>query len=214
MTCKLCHQPVISFYDDHMQCQTYHCKACEFIFKDIDALVSLDKELKVYKQHNNSEENLGYVAMFQDFMDKTFLPYREDISTILDFGSGPNPVLSKVMRDNGFNVEHYDKFFSPQKVYEDKKYDLITSTEVIEHIVDIQEVMTLFSKHLNPNGYLAIMTQFHTNNTEEYLKWWYRRDPTHISFFRPHTFEVLANAYGFTLVYHDEKKLILLQKTV
>ena len=212
MTCKLCHQPTISFFDTHMQCETYHCKPCEFIFKDDACIITQDKELKVYEQHNNSEENLGYVAMFQDFMDKTFLPYREKITAVLDFGSGPNPVLAKIMTKDGFNVEHYDKFFSQQKVYEGKKYDLITATEVIEHISDIQEVMAFFSKHLNPNAYLALMTQFHTNNTEEYMKWWYRRDPTHISFFRPRTFEVLAKQHGFTLLYHDEKKLILLQK--
>jgi len=212
MTCKLCHKPVDTFYDAYMECQTYHCKPCEFIFKDLDAIISLDKELKVYEQHNNSEENLGYVAMFQDFMDKTFLPYRAQISTILDFGSGPNPVLAKLMQRSGFKVDHYDKFFSPQKVYEDRKYDLITSTEVIEHIADIHAVMELFSKHLSNKGYLALMTQFHTNDEEEYLKWWYRRDPTHISFFRPQTFKVLAKGYGFTVLYHDDKKLILLQK--
>ena len=213
MTCKLCHQDVDSFYDEHMQCQTYHCTSCEFIFKDPNAIVSLDKELKVYKQHNNSEENLGYVAMFQEFMEKTFLPYRKQITTVLDFGSGPNPVLAKVMQKEGFDVAYYDKFFSPQKVYENKQYDLITSTEVIEHIADIHEVMELFSKHLHPNGYLALMTQFHTNNIDEYLTWWYRRDPTHISFFRPHTFKLLAKEFGFILLYHGDKKLILLQKS-
>jgi hypothetical protein len=196
-----------------MQCLTYHCKACEFIFKDPDAIVSLEKELKVYEQHNNSEENLGYVGMFQDFMDKTFLPYKNHIRTILDFGSGPTPVLAKLMQKDGFDVEHYDKFFSPQKVYEGKTYDLITSTEVIEHIADIQAVLELFSEHLNSDGYLAVMTQFHTDVPQEYLKWWYRRDPTHISFFRPKTFEVLARKYGLTVLFHDSKKLILMQKS-
>jgi len=214
MHCKLCHQPLSSFYDEPMQCETYHCKACEFIFKDEASVVTQDKELKIYEQHNNSEENLGYVAMFQDFMDKTFLPYREEITSVLDFGSGPTPVLANLMLRNGFEVEKYDKFFSPEKVYENKLYDLITSTEVIEHIADVPEVMQLFSAHLNPKGYLALMTQFHTNEKADYLNWWYRRDPTHISFFRPHTFEVLAKVYGFELLFHDEKKLILLQKTV
>ncbi len=213
MTCKICQKTVTSFYDDYMQCETYHCKACQFIFKDEAAIISRDKELKVYEQHNNTEENLGYVAMFQDFMEKTLLPFRDNIESVLDFGSGPNPVLASLMSKEGFDVEHYDKFFSPEKVYEGKRYDLITSTEVIEHIADIPTLFTFFSDHLKPQGYLALMTQFHPDEEEAYLKWWYRRDPTHISFFRPHTFTILAKEYGFKFCYHDDKKLILLQKS-
>ena len=81
MNCKICQKPASSFYDDYMKCQTYHCKACEFIFKDEEAIISHDKELKVYQQHNNTEENLGYVAMFQDFIDKTITPHKEQIKT-------------------------------------------------------------------------------------------------------------------------------------
>ncbi|MEN8147732.1 MAG: class I SAM-dependent methyltransferase [Campylobacterota bacterium] len=212
MNCKICNEPVTAFYDDYMTCQTYHCKACEFIFKDEEAVISLDKERKVYQQHNNTEENLGYVAMFQDFIDKTIIPYKDQIQTALDFGSGPNPVLAKILKRNGFETDHYDKFFSPEKVYEEKSYDLITSTEVMEHISDVQSVMTLFAQHLNTGGFLALMTQFHPDDQEAYLNWWYRRDPTHIVFFRPKSFALLAQQHGFTLRYHDDKKLILLQK--
>ena len=212
MLCKICQGITETFYDEYMECKTYHCKTCEFIFKDEKAIISLEKELKVYEQHNNTEENLGYVTMFQDFIDQTFAPFKNEIETVLDYGSGPNPVLASMLKKQDFDVDYYDKFFAPEKVYKNKKYDLITSTEVIEHISDVHEVMRLFTAHLNPQGYLAIMTQFHTNEKEGYLKWWYRRDPTHISFFRPHTFEKLAIYYDLVLLFSDDKKLILLQK--
>ncbi len=212
MQCRICQGPTQAFFDEYMECETFHCPECEFIFKDTQAIVSEEKELKVYQQHNNTEENLGYVAMFRDFIDKTIAPNREKIHTALDFGSGPNPVLAKMLRREGFETDHYDKFFAPKKVYEGKSYDLVTSTEVIEHIADVQGVMQLFSEHLNPGGYLALMTQFHSNTEEHYLQWWYRRDPTHIVFYRPRSFKVLAKQYGLTLRYHDDKKLILLQK--
>lgn len=212
MKCKICSEPVIAFYDDYMKCQTYHCKACQFIFKDEGAVISEGKELKVYQQHNNTEENLGYVAMFQDFIDKTVNPHKATVKSALDFGSGPNPVLAGMLQRSGFETDYYDKFFAPEKVYEGKTYDLITSTEVIEHISDVQSVMALFSTHLNAGGYLALMTQFHPDDREAYLNWWYRRDPTHIAFFRPHTFNVLAEQHGFKCIYNDEKKIVLLQK--
>jgi len=212
MQCKICQGPTEAFFDDYMKCKTYHCHQCAFIFKEEAAIISSEKELKVYQQHNNTEDNLGYVAMFQDFMEKTFLPYKKEIQTVLDFGSGPNPVLANIMKRQGFQVDHYDKFFAPKKVYVDKKYDLITSTEVIEHISEVQETMALFSEHLQEGGYLALMTQFHPNEKEAYLKWWYRRDPTHISFFRPHTLQTLAKQYHLQYISDDDKKVILFQK--
>ena len=212
MQCKICQGDTEAFFDDYMQCESYHCKSCEFIFKDESAIISREKELKVYEQHNNTEENLGYVAMFQDFMEKTFLPFKDEIHTVLDFGSGPNPVLANLMRRQGFEVDHYDKFFAPQKVYDGKRYDLITSTEVIEHISEVQETMALFSEHLEDGGYLALMTQFHPNDKEAYLKWWYRRDPTHISFFRPKALQTLGRGHRLQYIFDDGKKVILFKK--
>ena len=98
------------------------------------------------------------------------------------------------------------------KVYEGKTYDLITSTDVIEHIADVRGIMQLFAAHLRPGGYLALMTQFHSNTAEHYLQWWYRRDPTHIVFYRPKSFDLLAKQFGLALRYHDDKKVVLLQK--
>ena len=212
MQCKICKGEVVHFFDNYMDADTYHCKACAFMFKDHNAIISTEKELKVYEQHNNSEENLGYVAMFQEFIDKTFAPYEENITEVLEFGSGPTPVLASLLKKRDLEVDIYDKFYAPEKVYEGKKYDLITSTEVIEHIAEVEELFVFFAEHLKHNGYLALMTQFHTNDAEHYLKWWYRRDPTHICFYHPHTFEVLAEKFGFKLLFCDDKKNVLLQK--
>ena len=212
MQCKICHKEVVHFFDDYMKVDTYHCKACVFMFKDTNAIISKEKELEVYQQHINSEENLGYFAMFQEFIDKTFAPYEENIKDVLEFGSGPTPVLASILKKRGLEVDIYDKFFAPEKVYQDKQYDLITSTEVIEHIADVEELFQFFATHIKPQGYLALMTQFHPNDPEPYLKWWYRRDPTHITFYHPETFNVLAKKFGFRLLFCDDKKNVLLQK--
>ncbi len=212
LPCPICSQKTDSFDDERMQCDFYHCPSCEFIFKDPKAYVSRERERKQYDQHNNSFESPGYVKMFRDFIDQCVTPYESDIQSVLEFGSGPGPVLAQLLKEEGFEVDIYDKFFSPGPVYEGKHYDLITSTEVIEHIADPMEVMEFFHTHLNDSGYLALMTQFHENTTESFLKWWYRIDPTHISFFRPKSFEVIAEKIGFKTLYFDNKKLIVLQK--
>jgi len=213
MKCKICKKQTEIFFDDTMRSNFFHCKECEFIFKDEEKIVSNERELKQYLQHNNSEESPGYKEMFEDFISKCVTPYKKNIKNVLEFGCGPGPVLAKMLENESLKVDRYDKFFYPDTVYESKTYDLITSTEVIEHIKDPMNTMKLFNRHLVKNGYLSLMTQFHSNSRTDFLKWWYRRDPTHISFYRPKSFEVLAEIFGFEILFSDSKKLTVMQKS-
>ncbi len=212
MNCKICNTSVTAIQDERNKWEFFHCKKCEFIFKNPNNYVSSDKELAQYNNHNNTKESRGYVAMFEKFMSATFEPHAQSIKNVLEFGSGPGPVLCELLKDKGFEVDIYDKYFSPTKVYEGKKYDLITSTEVLEHIEHPKETFAFFAKHLDENGLLAIMTQFHTNDAEDFKKWWYKNDPTHICFFRPKSFKVLAKMSGFEVVRDDGVKSILLKR--
>ena len=212
MQCKLCNNTVMSINDTRNNWEFSHCKKCEFIFKNSSDFVTSEDELKQYNNHNNTMDSPGYVEMFERFMATTFNDYIDEIQNVLEFGSGPGPVLSELLKQRGLKVDIYDKYFSPEKVYEGKKYDLITSTEVIEHVDDPKGLFKFFSDHIKSDGYLALMTQFHTNNAQEFKKWWYKNDPTHICFFRPHTFEVLAEQSGFKVLKHDSKKSILLKR--
>lgn len=198
--------------DERNNWEFFHCTKCEFIFKNPINYIDKTNELKQYQNHNNTIDSPGYVEMFEKFIKSTFHPYISDIKTVLEFGSGPGPVLSELLKQRNLEVDTYDKFFSPKKIYENKKYDLITSTEVIEHIQNPLEVFELFSKHIKKGGYLALMTQFHKNEEEDFKNWWYKNDPTHICFFRPHTFEVLAKMSGLKVVKHDTIKSVLLRK--
>jgi 2-polyprenyl-3-methyl-5-hydroxy-6-metoxy-1,4-benzoquinol methylase len=212
MTCKICRAPVERFRDEVMKCDFFHCKACSFIFKNEKNIVSEAYERRHYEQHDNSFESPGYVAMFEEFIEKCVTPYRSGMHTVLDFGSGPGPVLSELLERNGFEVDIYDKFFAPEPVYENKTYDLITCTEVLEHIKAPLDIMIFFREHLAENGLLCLMTHFHSDEKNEFLRWWYRMDPTHICFFRPETFKAIAERLGFELLYFDEKKLSVLKK--
>jgi 2-polyprenyl-3-methyl-5-hydroxy-6-metoxy-1,4-benzoquinol methylase len=210
MKCNICNTQTASLEDTQLNKVFFHCHTCELIFLDKKFYVSNNDEKNQYDHHNNSLENEGYVKMFNDFLDFTLEGLH--VKSVLDFGSGPTPVLAELLKRRGLHVEHFDKFYQPKKVYENKEYDLITSTEVFEHLENPKEVLNLLRNHLTQNGTISIMTLFHTNKQEDFLKWWYRRDPTHITFFTPKTIETMAKECGLKVQKHDNKRIILLSK--
>jgi SAM-dependent methyltransferase len=210
MKCKICSTKTKHFEDDELKKTFFHCSCCELIFLDKKSFVTAQNEKKQYDQHNNSLENEGYVKMFDDFLD--FSLEGVHVKTVLDFGSGPTPVLAELLKQRGFLVDYFDKFYQPKKIYENKSYDLITTTEVFEHLENPKEVLNTLTKHLNPDGIISLMTLFHTNKQEDFLKWWYRRDPTHITFFTPKSIEFMASECGLKVLKTDNKRVIILQK--
>ena len=210
MKCKICNSKTkIIFSYDNDKIYKY-CPSCQAIFLRDDFIVDSAREKSQYENHNNSFESKGYVKMFEDFLDYFWQDLDKNATNALDFGSGPGPVLAEILKNRALHVEVFDKFYQPDPIYKGKKYDLITSTEVFEHLQNPLETLKLFKKHLKKGGLIAIMTLFHDNNEENFLKWWYRRDPTHILFYTPKTFEVLANMCGLKVIKCDDRRIVVL----
>ncbi|MFH5835045.1 class I SAM-dependent methyltransferase [Proteiniclasticum sp. C24MP] len=202
--CKLCgseaeviHHPKIADY--------HYCSNCEFISKDDRHIVSKEEELKIYNKHNNSIEDPRYVEFFYKFLNDAVFPYTTGGNQGFDFGSGPSPVLAQILeRHHNYQMDIYDLFYSPEKVYIGKKYDLVTSTEVVEHLKDPIEHFELFANLLKPNGILAVMTLFHHNDSSHFLNWHYIRDWSHISFYTPKTMEYIASRVGLKIIHTND----------
>ena len=198
--------------DKKKELNYYRCQNCGFLFLDDTHRVDVVREKKQYDQHNNSLENEGYVQMFEDFIEVAIAPYLKKIQTALDFGSGPTPVFSELLKRRGLEVDIYDLYYAPKKVYEGKTYDLITSTEVFEHLSKPLETLQLLMEHLKEGGYLVLMTKFPPKEDKVFLNWWYRRDPTHISFFTPKSFEVMAQKVGLKVLKTINDNVVVFQK--
>ncbi len=210
MKCKICSN-IVTTIKDSKQGKAYDfCQNCQSIILKKSFFVNKAQEIAQYENHNNNFESLGYVKMFEDFLDFFWDDSVKQKQNALDFGSGPGPVLAQILKNRGLNVDIYDKYYQPIEVFRNKKYDIITSTEVFEHLQNPYRVLSLFKKHLKKNGLIAIMTLFHNNKEEKFLKWWYRRDPTHITFYTPKTFEVLADMCGLQVIKHDDKRVVIL----
>ncbi len=212
--CKICGQPTISYEHPRFDMIFHECLSCEFIFKDKKNYISKHEELKKYEEHHNSEENIGYVNFLNNFLDAAVYPFIQS-GKALDFGSGPNPVLAKLLAKNQmFDVDIYDLYYAPDPVYKNQTYDLITSTEVIEHLRDPIEVFRFFHKHLKPDGYLSLMTLFHPKDKTLFFEWFYIRDETHVSFYTSKTIRRIAENMGFEWIDSNEYRYAVLKKSI
>jgi len=214
MRCLICGNDTISYPHPKFDMLFHECEHCQFIFKNVKNYPSEELEFQKYEEHQNDDGNLGYVNFLTNFIDSAIIPYIKK-GKALDFGSGPNPVLAKILtNDYFFDVDIYDYFYAPNKVYESKLYDLITSTEVVEHLRNPLEAFQLFYNHLNPNGVLSILTLFHPNQREELFQWHYIRDVTHLCFFTPVTMKKIADICNFEFLSTNYYRYTVFKKTI
>lgn len=210
--CKICKSQTKKVKDTKKSIIYHRCLSCGFI--SIDKLNIVDKieEKKHYEKHENSFGNNGYVTMFQNFIDIAILPFSKKIKTALDFGCGFAPVLASLLENEKMIVDRYDYYFDNNEEYKNKKYDLITSTEVFEHLQNPIEILKILVNSTNKDGYIVLMTKFPPFCDEEFLKWWYRRDITHISFFTPKSFEILAVLTGLKFIKTINDNIVVFKK--
>src|SRR5690554_2633028 len=191
----------------------FSCETCNFIYKNREEIISIEKEKHIYDQHHNSIDQEGYVNFLYGFLHNALFPFIKETKRGLDFGSGPTPVLAEILQQyHGCFIDIYDLFYAPIKVYLNKKYDFITSTEVLEHLLDPMSYFNMFYDLLNDNGVLAIMTLFHPNDDEKFLDWHYRRDWSHVSFYSIETMEYIAEQTGFEVIYTNNHRYITFKK--
>ncbi|MDD3478074.1 MAG: class I SAM-dependent methyltransferase [Candidatus Izemoplasmatales bacterium] len=212
MKCVICANECAPLINPKTEEQFWHCPDCDTYVKESQYYLSPVEEKKVYLRHHNSFEQKDYVAYLEDFVERGVLPYSKP-SRLLEYGCGATPVLSKILESKyHYQVTKYDKYFFPQTKYLTQKFDVITSTEVIEHIEDPDALFREWSTLLKPGGILAVMTLFHPKNHDSFFAWWYIRDLSHIRFFTKKTFEMLAEKYQLSILYCDEKRIIVFQK--
>ena len=216
MNCHICDEKTSVFVDEKTDITYYHCKSCEYIFKSPEYYQDFDAQKERYNLHENSAEDEGYKAYFQRFLDfvlpYVFYPENSCPENALDFGCGATSLLSTMLEEKGIKTDYYDPIYHPNTLINSKKYELIVSTEVFEHLHDPKHLFNSLLKRLKTGGYLAIQTEFHSNDSKSFKAWWYPKDPTHIVFFRPETFKVLCTQNNCKYVADNEKNMVLIQK--
>lgn len=184
------------------------CPNCSLIFVDPAHHPSLEEERARYEAHENGIEKPGYVAFLRRVLDP-MLPYLQRGMRGLDYGSGPRPTLSLLAKEEGLDCEDYDPLFGPRDL--DPPYDFIFSTETFEHFRQPATEVERIHALLKPGGLLGIMTDRWTT-LQDFAKWYYTRDPTHISFYHADTLDFLCTRFGFTPIWMDVSRVAVFRK--
>lgn len=212
MSCWICQSSTLPRHHPTSGVLFHECRVCGFIFKDPIHFPSRFNEEKRYLQHNNDIDDSLYRDYFKAFIKRWIVPFSKG-NQVLDYGSGPTPVLQDVLkRDFNYLVDIYDPFFAQNEAFLMKTYDVITCTEVIEHVQDVHSLFRIFTSISETESILAIMTQFRPDSIDAFYDWFYHRDLTHIGFYTLKTFAFLSKNYPFEIIDTDNQKTIVLRR--
>jgi 2-polyprenyl-3-methyl-5-hydroxy-6-metoxy-1,4-benzoquinol methylase len=211
INCKICGNTTFEKSDLKTKVTYDVCPVCDFISIKEHHLLSPQDEQKRYELHNNDTFDSGYTRRFENMIDLHIKPLKQ-VKNILDFGSGPYPMLSHILKEQGYQVVYFDPYFANNMSYRNQKYDLIVLSEVIEHIQYPLQTLDGLLELLHQDGFILVMTEFRTMDIDGFFTWWYRRDSTHISFFNQKTFETIAKNLQLKIYTTNQKNIILFQK--
>ncbi len=179
-----------------LQRDYWRCEDCALRFLDPAQRPDPHAERAQYLLHQNVVGDAGY----RRFLSRLAVPLLQRLDGAcegLDYGCGPGPALAAMLGEAGHQVALYDPLFHADHGALARRYDFVTCTEVAEHFHDPAREFTRLDGLLRPGGWLAIMTCFQTDDAD-FANWHYRRDPTHVVFYRAATFEWLARRHGWS----------------
>jgi hypothetical protein len=184
-----------------------HCTRCDLIFVPKTHHLSAENEQKIYNNHQNDPQNVGY----RQFLSRCLQPIRHHLKPGmlgLDFGSGPGPTMHLLLEDLGVKTVNYDVFFNQQSELLLSRYDIVTCTEVIEHIAQATHHWSLLFSLIKPGGLLAMMTKRHLGR-EKFEHWHYKLDPTHITFYSERSLRWVAGQWPAQVDFYQDDVVIL-----
>jgi SAM-dependent methyltransferase len=196
-TCIICGEPTHPLHDLEESVIYDVCAACGFIYKQPEYHLSPTEEHQEYIGRAH-EDNIAYITYLNSVINTSIVPL-EGVQTILDFGSGPKPLLTELLLRRGYHVDHYDPFFQDNPIYLGKTYDLIIMNEVLAHVHRPMPTLEHLIEHLAEGGRLLILTQFRTVDDMDFSSWWYKEDPTHVGFYQDTTFVTIATILGLSI---------------
>lgn len=193
--CPLCRSARVRFFANAHSREYLECRTCRLVYLVPDQRLDRAAERAHYATHENDPADPRYRA----FLDRLAAPLVGRLppgAEGLDFGSGPGPTLSLMLREQGFRMECFDPIFAPGEAALRRTYDFITCTEAAEHFFSPGDEFERLDRLLRPGGWLGLMTELLPHG-RAFGEWRYARDPTHVCFYRESTMEWIAARFGW-----------------
>lgn len=215
MKCRLCGASAAALvFTTKKAARTYlRCGACGFVGLARGHFPSREEEKTRYLLHKNSANDLGYLDFLKSFIESTILPYAIPGGKILDYGSGPRPVLSEILARLGYECDIYDPIFAKTRLWKSRRYSAVLLHEVAEHLHDPKDSFESLAGLVVPGGIIAIRTRFLPLDAGDLKSWWYRMDSTHVSFFSPRSLALFFEQKGFSTLYCRYPDMIVFRKS-
>lgn len=131
-------------------------------------------------------------AAFAKALTNWLFQLRQSIAA-LDYGGGQG-ALSGLMRQKGFDYENFDPYFSNNGAPQ-RRYELVTSFEVVEHSTNPFKTFSEMLSYLTPNG--AVLFSTNLLPLKATSDWWYIAPRNgHVSIYTAHGLQTLARRLG------------------
>ena len=206
MQCPLCLNTSLNEFDTIAGIIYLQCVSCKSVFKHFENYPSLEEEKERYLLHDNDITNVGYQAFVQPIVQH-ILKSKPNSAIGLDFGAGTGPVISEILKAEGYNISLYDPFFYPEKEVLNNTYDFIICCEVIEHFHSPNSEFGLLRKLLKPGGSLFCMTHL-LPEKEDFRNWYYKNDPTHVIFYSEENIQWIKSNFYFSEVKIEDRLIV------
>lgn len=206
--CPLCREPARLFCSDRSR-DFYRCEQCELISVDPASHLSPEAERANYDLHQNDPADARYRGFLNQLVTPLLARLQPGMEG-LDFGCGPGPALSAMLREAGMVMSDYDPLFAPDAALLDRQYDFVTCTEVVEHFNHPATAWPQLAACVRPGGWLGIMTWLVPDlDPEHFRRWGYKGEPSHVSFYRPATMDWLGRELGLHVEQHGERVILM-----
>jgi 2-polyprenyl-6-hydroxyphenyl methylase/3-demethylubiquinone-9 3-methyltransferase len=223
--CKICGQssPIYGVVDFSRSCEEEklreplsgipvhyrRCEACGFLFTDsFDSWTHADFKTHIY--------NDDYVRFDPDYVERRPKTHGETILhffgrdkeklRVLDYGGG-NGLLAASLRAAGFgSVETYDPLTPEYAALPDRKFDLVTCFETLEHVPDPLAAIDAIVAHTAEPGIVLFSTLVQPEDFgREGMGWWYIAPRNgHVSLFSRPALEMAWQRHGYMLGSFDD----------
>jgi ADP-ribose pyrophosphatase YjhB (NUDIX family)/transcription elongation factor Elf1 len=187
----------------------WDCHVCGLIFLEKEFYLNSTLEEAHYKTHNNDisdERYQQFVSPIVNYVLNNLAPKSKG----LDYGAGTGPVISALLLNKDYEMNLYDPFFWNDRSTLANLYNFIISCEVVEHFHSPAEEFNRFKNLLVQDGYVIIMTDLY-NDSINFDKWYYHRDPTHVIFYRMETFEWIRKHFQFKDILKVNDRVVVLR---